>query len=103
MTKPLEVIDRSPQFACLDGPAFGGGVGLAFSYDFRLCTTQSTVIPSEAKLDPYPATFSKYVICELGIAFAWVAMLTARILFKSGWNHILRQRKTIGVKASSQR
>lgn len=64
--------------ACLDGPAFGGGVGLAFSCDFRLCTTQSTVTPSEAKLDPCPATFSRYVIRELGIAFVWVVMLTAR-------------------------
>lgn len=80
LTKLFEVIDQCPKvtIASLNGPAFGGGVGLAFSCDIRLCTAKTTVTLSEVKLGLCPATISKYVIRELGIAFAREAMLTAR-------------------------
>lgn len=80
LTKLFEVIDQCPKvtIASLNGPAFGGGVGLAFSCDIRLCTAKATVTLSEVKLGLCPATISKYVIRELGIAFAREAMLTAR-------------------------
>ncbi|RAH40595.1 aldolase [Aspergillus brunneoviolaceus CBS 621.78] len=76
----FEVIDRCPKvtIACLNGPAFGGGVGLAFACDLRLCTKLATVTLSEGKLGLCPATISKYIIREWGTAFARGAMLSAR-------------------------
>lgn len=80
LTKLFETIDQSPKvtIACLNGPAFGGGVGLAFSCDIRLCAASATVTLSEVKLGLCPATISKYVIREWGVAFSREAMLTAR-------------------------
>lgn len=80
LTALFEVIDQCPKvtIACLNGPAFGGGVGLAFSCDIRLCTANSTVTLSEVKLGLSPATISKYVIREWGVSFAREAMLSAR-------------------------
>lgn len=78
----FDTIDRSPKvtIACLNGPAFGGGVGLAFACDLRLCAKGANVTLSEAKLGLCAATISKYVIRELGIPLAREALLTARPL-----------------------
>ncbi|KAF7168498.1 hypothetical protein CNMCM6106_003665 [Aspergillus hiratsukae] len=80
LTELFDVIDSSPKvtIACLNGPAFGGGVGLAFACDIRLCAKSATVTLSEGKLGLCPATISKYVIREWGFAFAREAMLLAR-------------------------
>ncbi|KAF7162831.1 hypothetical protein CNMCM5623_007953 [Aspergillus felis] len=80
LTELFDVIDRCPKvtIACLNGPAFGGGVGLAFACDIRLCVQSATVTLSEGKLGLCPATISKYVIREWGVAFAREAMLSAR-------------------------
>lgn len=80
LTGLFEAIDTSPKvtIAALNGPAFGGGVGLAFSCDIRLAVKGATVTLSEVKLGLCPATISKYVIREWGVAFAREAMLSAR-------------------------
>jgi hydroxymethylglutaryl-CoA lyase len=80
LTELFDVIDRCPKvtIACLNGPAFGGGVGLAFACDIRLCAKSATVTLSEGKLGLCPATISRYVIREWGVAFAREAMLSAR-------------------------
>ncbi|PYH40468.1 aldolase [Aspergillus saccharolyticus JOP 1030-1] len=80
LTELFEVIDQCPKvtIACLNGPAFGGGVGLAFACDIRLCTKAATVTLSEGKLGLCPATISKYIIREWGVAFSREAMLSAR-------------------------
>ncbi|KAL2848886.1 hypothetical protein BJY01DRAFT_262414 [Aspergillus pseudoustus] len=76
----FEAIDRSTKvtIASLNGPAFGGGVGLAFACDIRVATKEASVTLSETKLGLCPATISKYVIREWGYAFAREAMLSAR-------------------------
>ncbi|PYH80936.1 ClpP/crotonase [Aspergillus uvarum CBS 121591] len=80
LTELFEVIDRCPKvtIACLNGPAFGGGVGLAFACDLRLCTKAATGTLSEGRMGLCPATISKYVIREWGTAFAREALLSAR-------------------------
>lgn len=80
LTELFDVIANSPKvtIACLNGPAFGGGVGLAFACDIRLCAKSATVTLSEGKLGLCPATISKYVIREWGVALAREAMLLAR-------------------------
>lgn len=83
LTRLFEAIDNAPQvtIACINGPAFGGGVGLAFACDIRLATKSATVTLSEAKLGLCPATISKYIIREWGLAFTREAMLSTRPIF----------------------
>jgi hydroxymethylglutaryl-CoA lyase len=78
----FDCIDNAPQvtIACVQGPAFGGGVGLAFACDIRLFAASATVTMSEVKLGLAPATISKYVVREWGHAFAREAMLSARTI-----------------------
>ncbi|KAF4832300.1 Enoyl-CoA hydratase AFT6-1 [Colletotrichum tropicale] len=87
--KPLkslfELIDNSNKvtIACINGPAFGGGIGLAFSCDIRICLSSATFTLSEVKLGLCPAVISRYVIREWGLALSRDAMLTARAVSAS--------------------
>ncbi|KAH8587351.1 hypothetical protein B0O99DRAFT_656431 [Bisporella sp. PMI_857] len=76
----FEQIDNCPQttIAAINGPCFGGGVGLAFACDLRIVTENATFKLSEVNLGLCPATISKYIVREWGISFARSAMLTAR-------------------------
>lgn len=78
----FEVIDNAPQvtIACLQGPAFGGGVGLAFACDIRLMASTASIRLSEVRLGLAPATISKYVTRELGPSLARETMLSARVV-----------------------
>jgi hydroxymethylglutaryl-CoA lyase len=82
LTRLFEAIDRAPQVtvACVQGPAFGGGCGLALACDIRLMAAKATLRLSEVRLGLSPATISKYVVRELGIPFAREAMLSARFV-----------------------
>ncbi|KAK7419595.1 hypothetical protein QQX98_003186 [Neonectria punicea] len=85
LTSLLNAIDQCPKttIACLNGPAFGGGVGVAFACDLRICASSAKVTLSEAKLGLCPATISKFIIREWGVPFAREAMLTARPVLPS--------------------
>jgi len=76
----FEAVDNCPQttIAAVNGPCFGGGVGLAFVCDLRIFTSKATVKLSEVQLGLCPAVISKYLIREWGFNFARAAMLTAR-------------------------
>ena len=80
LTRLLTAIDEAPQvtIACIQGPAFGGGVGLAFACDIRIATKAASMTLSEVKLGLCPATISKYVLREWGVAFGRQAMLSGR-------------------------
>lgn len=82
LTKLFDLITNAPQvtIACLQGPAFGGGVGLAFSCDIRIISEKASITFSEVKLGLCPATISKVVIRELGVAYAREAMLSGRTI-----------------------
>lgn len=55
-----------PTVAVVDGPAFGGGVGLAMVCDVRIALSTASFCLSEVKLGLCPATISKYLIREWG-------------------------------------
>jgi hydroxymethylglutaryl-CoA lyase len=76
----FETIDNAPQvtIACINGPASGGGVGLAFACDIRIAAESATVTLSEVKLGLCAATISKYLVRKWGLAFTREAMLSAR-------------------------
>lgn len=64
--------------AAIKRPAFGCGVGLAFSCDIRLFTRNASLSLSEVKLGLYAATTSNYVLREWAITFTREAILSAR-------------------------
>ncbi|KAH6717398.1 3-hydroxy-3-methylglutaryl-coenzyme A lyase/3-methylglutaconyl-coenzyme A hydratase [Leptodontidium sp. MPI-SDFR-AT-0119] len=76
----FHTIDACPKttIAIINGPCFGGGVGLAFVCDIRIATSISTFTLSEVRLGLCPATISKFVIREWGLGYTRSAMLTAK-------------------------
>jgi len=82
LTRLFEAVGSCKQttIACIQGPALGGGVGLAFACDIRLAVRNANMRLSEVRLGLSPATISKYVVREWGIPFTREAMLSARII-----------------------
>jgi len=80
LTSLFEAIENSTKvtIAVINGPAFGGGIGLAFSCDLIICVKSATFTLFEVKLGLCPAVISEYVIREWGSSLAREAMLTAR-------------------------
>lgn len=76
----FNTIDTCPKttIAAINGPAFGGGVGLAMVCDIRLAVESAYFCLSEAKLGLCPAIVSRYLVREWGINLVRMAMLTAR-------------------------
>jgi hydroxymethylglutaryl-CoA lyase len=93
----FDTIDTSPQttIAVINGPAFGGGVGLAFACDIRLASKATSFRLTEVRLGICPAVISRFVFREWGLAFAREAMLGARpvaaleLLQKTGAVHLV--------------
>ncbi|MDB5469149.1 MAG: Enoyl-CoA hydratase/isomerase [Caulobacter sp.] len=75
----LKALHDLPQLtiALVDGPAFGGGAGLAAACDLAVATERSTFAFSEVKLGLTPATISPYVIRAIGAR-------NAKVLFATG-------------------
>lgn len=64
----LKTIDRmsKPTVALVQGPAYGGGVGLAACCDIVLATEGATFRLSEVRLGLTPATIAPYVVNAIG-------------------------------------
>lgn len=80
LTALFAAVDAAPQVtvACLNGPAFGGGVGLAFACDVRIAARRAACTLSEVRRGLCPATISRYIVREWGAALAREAMLSGR-------------------------
>lgn len=92
----FNTIDTCPKttIAAINGPAFGGGVGLAMVCDIRLAVESAYFCLSEAKLGLCPAIVSRYLVREWGVSLVRMAMLTAkkiqpRVLSNVGAVHAL--------------
>lgn len=68
-----------PTIACVNGSAFGGGVGLIAACDIALCQAQSKFCFSEVKLGLIPAVISPYVIKAMGQRCVKKLFLTAEV------------------------
>jgi methylglutaconyl-CoA hydratase len=68
---------RKPTVARVQGPAYGGGVGLVACCDIAIATTNATFSFSEAKLGLIPAVISPYVVAAIGERAARRYFLTA--------------------------
>lgn len=81
--KGLQVFDTlyrfpKPVIARVNGPAFGGGVGLVFTTDIRVATNDSFFALTEVKRGIIPAIISQYIVPELGAQRTREYMLTGR-------------------------
>lgn len=66
-----------PTVARIQGPAYGGGVGLIAACDIAIATFDAQFALSEVKLGLIPATIAPYVIAAIGERHARRYMLTA--------------------------
>lgn len=78
----FDVIQQSPKvtIACINGPCYAGGVGVAFACDIRLAVSHASATVSEVKLGLCPAIISKYIAREWGLPFMREAMLSGRTI-----------------------
>jgi methylglutaconyl-CoA hydratase len=59
-----------PVLGCINGSAFGGGVGLVAVCDVVLCSDRAQFAFSEVKLGIVPAVISTYVVPKIGLSHA---------------------------------
>ena len=69
---------RKVTIAQVDGPAYGGGVGLAFACDVRLVSQNAKWALSEVKLGVQPAIISRFMAREWGFPLFREAVLSGR-------------------------
>jgi hydroxymethylglutaryl-CoA lyase len=75
-----EAIDHCPKttISLVDGPCFGGGVGLTFVSDVRFVSPKARWTLSEIKIGVSPAVISKYLVREWGTSMAREGMISGR-------------------------
>jgi len=75
----MEVLDGmgKPTIAKVNGPAYGGGVGLVACCDVAICTEAAKFALTEVRLGLIPAVISPYVIAAIGARQARRYFLTA--------------------------
>ena len=75
----MEVLDSlsKPTIAKVNGPAYGGGVGLVACCDIAICTEVAKFALTEVRLGLIPAVISPYVIAAIGERQARRYFLTA--------------------------
>jgi len=78
----MRAIDRCPKpvVAAVQGPAYGGGVGLVACCDIAIASDQASFALTEVKLGLIPAVISPYVIAAIGERAARRYFLTAERL-----------------------
>jgi hydroxymethylglutaryl-CoA lyase len=64
--------------AQVDGPSYGGGVGLAFACDVRIVSQNAKWALTEVKLGVQPAIISRFMAREWGFPFFREAVLSGR-------------------------
>jgi hydroxymethylglutaryl-CoA lyase len=76
----LSAIEDAPQvtIAIINGSCYGGGNGLAFANDVRICTREATFNLTEVRLGLAPCAISPVLAREWGIPLFRSAMLTGR-------------------------
>jgi len=79
LSRLLTVIDTCPKptIACIQGAAFGGGVGLVAACDMAVCVEAATFCLSEVRWGLIPATISPYIVNAIGQRQARRYVLTA--------------------------
>jgi methylglutaconyl-CoA hydratase len=77
----MHTLDRLPKptIALVQGPAYGGGVGLVACCDIAIAAERASFCLSEVKLGLTPATISPYVVNAIGARWARRLFQTAEV------------------------
>lgn len=67
-----------PVIAKINGPCYGGGVGLVFTTDIRVAVNDAFFSLTEVKRGIIPAIISQYIVPEIGVQRSKEYMLTGR-------------------------
>jgi methylglutaconyl-CoA hydratase len=80
LAKMFDTLDQLPKLliAEVQGPAYGGGVGLVAVCDIALASDASIFALTEARLGLIPATIAPFVVRRIGAPHARRVMLNAR-------------------------
>lgn len=102
----MRVLDTCPKptIACVQGPAYGGGVGLVACCDMAVCVPSASFCLSETKLGIIPAVISPYVVRAIGPRAARRYFLTAEVFDAAeaqrlGLIHIIDENLQAAVEA----
>lgn len=78
----METLDtlRKPTIARVNGPAYGGGVGLTACCDFAIASEAARFALTEVRLGLVPAVISPYVIAAIGAHQARRYFLTGEVI-----------------------
>lgn len=71
---------NKPTIACIQGAAYGAGLGLVACCDIAIASSKATFCFSEVKIGLIPAVISPYVISVIGERAARYYFLTAEII-----------------------
>jgi methylglutaconyl-CoA hydratase len=68
LARTLQALDEfpAPTLACVQGNAYGGGVGLVACCDIALCSERAKFALTEVRLGLVPATISPHVVAAIG-------------------------------------
>jgi methylglutaconyl-CoA hydratase len=79
LARMLQSIAQCPKpvIACVQGPAYGGGLGIVAACDIAVAVTSAEFALTEVRLGIIPAAISPYVIAAIGERQARRYMLTA--------------------------
>jgi len=69
-----------PTLALVQGPAFGGGVGLIACCNIAIASSEASFCFSEAKLGLIPAIISPYIVNAIGVRQARAYFLSTKII-----------------------
>ncbi|MBN9500088.1 MAG: enoyl-CoA hydratase/isomerase family protein [Alphaproteobacteria bacterium] len=102
----MRVLDTCPKptIACVQGPAYGGGVGLVACCDMAVCVPSASFCLSETKLGIIPAVISPYVVRAIGPRAARRYFLTAEVFdaadaYRLGLIHVIDENLQAAVEA----
>jgi methylglutaconyl-CoA hydratase len=81
LARMLKALHALPMLtvALVEGPAFGGGAGVAAACDMAIATHDARFSFSEVKLGLIPATISPYVVAAIGPRAARALFATGRV------------------------
>lgn len=82
LARLMQVIDTCPHpvIGVVQGPAYGGGVGLAACCDLVVAASEAVFCLSEVKIGIIPAVISPYVVRSIGVPAARRYFLTAEVI-----------------------
>ena len=85
LARMLHTLDRLPRptIALVQGPAYGGGVGLVACCDVAIASERASFCLTEVKLGLTPATISPYVVNAIGPRQARRYFTTAEVISSS--------------------